>query len=182
MFNVEAGLAFEFHGNGVHFNHNPKFGTLAKFNRTVELDAEKLILAEKFGFRLIQIRQWQPYLGTAEIVAYLKGILLEHRIPFDRNIEVLINQSMLFKDDLAERLKAKLIERNGSLLSDCVPGMLYHVKVRCEKHDFEWQATSSKILNSNQWCRYCGKETTAAKLRKLTEGDLRGFPAAACPV
>jgi len=89
---------------------------------------------------------------------------------------------MLFKDDLAERLKAKLIERNGSLLSDCVPGMLYHVKVRCEKHDFEWQATPSKILNSNQWCRYCGKETTAAKLRKLTEGDLRGFPAAACPV
>jgi hypothetical protein len=48
---------------------------------------------------------------------------------------------MIFKDDLAERLKAKLVERNGSLLSDCVPGMLYHVKVRCEKHDFEWQTT-----------------------------------------
>lgn len=179
MFNAEAGLAFEFHGNGVHFNHNPKFGTLAKFNRTVELDAEKLVLAEKCGLRLIQIRQWQPYLGTAEIVVYLKGVLFEHRIPFDRNIEVSINQSMLIKDDLAERLKAKLAERNGSLLSGCVPGMLYHIKVRGEKHDFEWQTTPSKILNSNQWCRCCGKEATAAKLRKLTEDYQRGFPATA---
>jgi hypothetical protein len=46
---------------------------------------------------------------------------------------------MLSKDDLAERLKAKLVERNGSLLSDRVPGMLYHVKVRCEKYGCEWQ-------------------------------------------
>lgn len=160
MLNESLALAFEYQGDGVHsgFRRSGWYNDPQKFERTLEIDREKIEACRKHGVRLIPIPGYKNYVSTPDVVEQVKQLLRENAIRFDETKVVDIDHDGLFLDDLFGRVTEAVSSRGGQLISTVVPGMLHRIEVRCRAHDHTWLTTANALINQDKWCAVCAKE------------------------
>lgn len=174
MYNAERKVAFEYHGEGVHYNFREtgRYSDLKKFKRTQEIDKEKVILCAQSGVLLVVIRGFDYYISTKQIIERMRQILRDFSLPFDEAKKVVVNHDDLFFDDLLDRVKACVSAKGGVLHSPIIPGMLHKIEVECCTHHRIWTTTASGLLNQGKWCQECATERTGGALR-LTKEEIQ---------
>jgi hypothetical protein len=115
MYNEQQKTAFEYHGDGVHFNFRAsgRYHDEEKFRRTVEIDAEKKELCGKLGIKLVVIEGFRNYLPLDGVISYVKMSLAENGIAFDDGRKIVLDPKWLCADNLTSRVRRYCTERNG---------------------------------------------------------------------
>lgn len=166
MYNQETKIAFEYHGQGVHNNHRNtgRYSNPQKYQRTIEIDQEKMELCKSLGIKLVIIDGFDKYVSEKDVVDRIKSILNENNIEYSSKREITINSIKLCAEDLTKRVSEYCTQKNGNLINNIVPGMLYVIHVHCNKHNYTWETRPSSLLNQNKWCKYCAVDAKARKL------------------
>lgn len=160
-FNEELNIAFEFHGIQHKKEIKKFFHKNKRFQDQKINDSIKRNICKNKTITLIEI--FQPN-NIDDIPSLIIKELLNNGYDFtDKLDSIKINKMDFSEDEYYERLKEKVKDKDGVLLTKYYKGSKEKHKFKC-KNDHLFYTTAHDILQG-RWCPKCGREQSKDKLR-----------------
>lgn len=166
----ELGLAFEYHG----VQHFKPIGFFHASDEAFLLrqrdDRKRAAMCREKGINLIEVPYMIPH---DEIESFIRAECARQGITVPRTEPVDIATLPVYEEDPLDKLRATAEMKGGMLLSTAYINRATKMRWRCaEGH--EWEAPSSAIITSGQWCPLCGIKRRS-DAQRLTIKDMHAL-------